>query len=187
MARSFPGTAPNRCCRTVERHRSAARAGAAPAALLVIGLTALCLAAHVAAQSPGIRVSADGIRIDARLEFVDTDGRLRAVMEVEIADTPDARAVGLMGRRHLGENEGMLFIFEQIGRPVIWMRNTPLSLDVIFVSDDHRVVNIAKDTLPMSDSRYHPSGLIKFVVEAPAGFSDRYGIQAGWRLRWQRQ
>jgi uncharacterized membrane protein (UPF0127 family) len=107
-------------------------------------------------------------------------------MDVEIADTPDARAVGLMGRRWLGDTEGMLFIFDRVGRPVIWMRNTPLSLDVVFVSEDRRVVGIAKHTRPMSDNRYHSPGPVKFVIEAPAGFTDSYGIQVGCSLRWQR-
>ncbi len=107
-------------------------------------------------------------------------------MVIEIAETPETRARGLMERRGLDDTAGMLFIYDTTGDRTFWMRNTPTSLDIIFVSEDKRVVNIAKHTQPMSDTNYYSKGPARYVVEARAGFTDRHGIKEGTQVRWQR-
>jgi uncharacterized membrane protein (UPF0127 family) len=66
------------------------------------------------------------------------------------------------------------------------MRNTPGSLDMIFVDADRNVLNVASHTTPMSDQLYSSAGPAKFVVEAKAGFADRFGIRPGYSIRWKR-
>jgi uncharacterized protein len=125
-------------------------------------------------------------RNDGRLEFVSHDGRVRASITIEIAETKATRAKGLMGREEMDDNVGMLFVYQRVGDKVFWMRNTPLSLDMVFVSEDGMVLNIAGRTRPFSDNNYRSKGPAKYVVEVLSGFCDRYGIREGTRVRWYR-
>jgi uncharacterized membrane protein (UPF0127 family) len=125
------------------------------------------------------------VRIDGILDFLDSDNRVITSIAVEIADTPETHARGLMGRYLSDNNQGMLFVFAGAEPRSFWMRNTPTSLDVIFVGEDRRVINIAKETTPMSDKSYRSLGPARFVVEVKAGFADRYGIQKGTSIRWR--
>lgn len=125
------------------------------------------------------------VRIDEILDFLGSDNRVITSIAVEIADTPETHARGLMGRYLTDNNQGMLFVFTGAEPRSFWMRNTPTSLDIIFVGEDRRVINIAKETTPMSDKSYRSLGPARFVVEVKAGFADRYGIQKGTSIRWR--
>ena len=131
--------------------------------------------------------SSGGIRVDGTLVFVNAEGRVLASIAIEIADTPQARSVGLMGRRGLDDSMGMLFVHDDAGPKNFWMRNTPTPLDIIFVSADDRVTNIAANTKPLSDTVYSSNGPALFVVEVLAGFCARHGVEAGTRISWQRK
>ncbi len=126
------------------------------------------------------------LRPDGLVEFVRPDGSVAARLVVEIADTPEDRARGLMGRMLTDYTGGMMFLFETAEPQVFWMRNTPTSLDIIFVDSASRVITVATHTTPMSDRRYASAGPARIVVEAMAGFADRYGIREGLLLRWKR-
>ena len=126
------------------------------------------------------------IRPEGVVEFLQPNGSVAASLAVEIAETPEARSQGLM-RRVLGDYmTGMLFLFETAQPQTFWMRNTPTSLDIIFVDERSQVLNIAPHTTPMSDQLYSSAGPAKFVVEAKAGFADRFGIRPGHSMRWKR-
>jgi uncharacterized membrane protein (UPF0127 family) len=142
----------------------------------------MVLAAGVQAQSlpPGAAV-----RPDAVVEFLRPDGAPAARLVVEIAETAEARAFGLMGRMLRDHLAGMLFVFEQAEPQTFWMRNTPTSLDIIFLDSGRRVLNIAAGTTPMSDRTYSSTGPAQFVVEALAGFALRFGIRPGYTARWK--
>ena len=123
---------------------------------------------------------------EGTLSFVSpTDSVLRTI-DIEIAETDAERARGLMFRRSMGYDKGMLFIFEQADQSGFWMKNTPMSLDILFISPDSSVVSIAKRTTPFSEATITPDGPKQFVVEVRAGFADRFGINTGTRIRWQR-
>jgi uncharacterized protein len=126
------------------------------------------------------------IRPDGVVEFVRPGGSVAASLVVEIAEASGARAQGLMGRVLGDYMAGMLFIFQKAETQAFWMRNTPTSLDMIFVDERERVLNITPFTTPMSDQVYSSAGPAKYVVEAKAGFADRFGIQPGYTLRWKR-
>jgi len=130
---------------------------------------------------------AEPIRNDGRLEFLTPTGKVVATIIIEIADTQKAQTKGLMGNRTLDDTMGMLFIYKQAGNLVFWMRNTRISLDILFVSETLRVINIAKNTQPMSDTRYDSKAPAQFVVEVLSGFCDRYGIKEGYRVKWVRK
>lgn len=148
--------------------------GAAAAVLLFVGVGTTPVAAGPV------------IRPDGTVEIIRLDGSIAATLVVEIAETPEERARGLMGRVLADHLAGMLFIFESAQPQSFWMRNTPSSLDMMFIDAGGKIVNIAAHTTPMSDQLYSSSGPAKYVVEAKAGFADRFGIRAGYGMRWKR-
>ena len=138
------------------------------------------------AAGPGGAAAGPVIRADGVVEMLLPDGSVAAALAVEIAETPEARARGLMGRALGDFMTGMLFIFETAEPQTFWMRNTPGSLDMIFIDADGKVLNVAAHTTPMSDRQYSSAGPAKYVMEAKAGFADRYGIRPGCSMRWKR-
>jgi hypothetical protein len=119
------------------------------------------------------------------LQFLRQDGSTAVSITVEVADTPEARIKGLMERWSLPELHGMLFIFDYPEIQGFWMHNTPLSLDMIFVDESRRILNIAESTTPMSKQTYSSRGPAKYVVEVKAGFSKRHGIEEGMKIQWK--
>ena len=128
----------------------------------------------------------DTIRKDGRLDFMRDDSSVIVSINIEIADTPQSRRMGLMNRELPDFSGGMLFIFKDVKPRNFWMRNTPTSLDMVFVDEDYGIVNIAKQTIPMSGQLYSSKGSAKYVVEVKAGFAEQYGIKEGSKIRWER-
>ena len=126
------------------------------------------------------------IRPDGSVKMLRPDGSVAATLVVEIVEAPEDRARGLMGRVLLDHLAGMLFIFESAQPQSFWMRNTPSSLDMFFIDAVGKIVNIAAYTTPMSDQLYSSAKPAKYVVEAKAGFADRFGIRTGHSVRWKR-
>lgn len=157
--------------------------GAALTAARVVG--GLLMVAVVAAAF-GHAATGSAVRPDGQVEFVRPDGTPVASLVVEIAETPETRARGLMGRVLPDDRSGMLFVFETAEIQTFWMRNTPGSLDMIFVAPDGTVLNVAAATTPMSDRNYASSGPSLYVVEARAGFAERHGLRRGDIMRWRR-
>lgn len=102
---------------------------------------------------------------------------------VEVADEPEERAQGLMHRTELARDAGMIFVFPRVQPASFWMRNTPLPLDIIFIGDDGRVVNVAADTTPFSEESIPSDGPVRAVLEVNAGLAEEYGIDAGTPVR----
>lgn len=151
-------------------------------------LLALLLAAGCAdsADQAGTLGAEPTFRKDGTLTFVGPDGAAIRTIDVEIAETPETRAQGLMGRRQMGYDKGMLFLFPEADDSGFWMRNTPMPLDIVFVGPDSQVVSIAERTTPFSDENIYPAAPKQFVVEVRAGFADRFGLTDSTRIRWQR-
>jgi uncharacterized membrane protein (UPF0127 family) len=104
------------------------------------------------------------------------------VFEVEMADTEDKRRVGLMHRKELADGRGMLFDFGRVQPVAMWMQNTYVSLDMIFIRDDGTIANIAENTTPLSERSIFSAGPVKSVLEVVAGTAKRYGIAPGDRV-----
>ncbi len=126
------------------------------------------------------------VRPDAVVEFLGSDERVLARLIVEIASTPEEQARGLMERPLPDHRHGMLFVFDRARPLTFWMRNTPTPLDIVFVDEKGRILNIAAYTVPYSERLYPSEGPTRYVVEARAGFAERYGIRPGQRIRWNR-
>ena len=125
--------------------------------------------------------------IDGTLTF-SRDGRELATIAIETADTDSTRARGLMERREIPDDTGMLFIFPTEEVQGFYMANTPSSLDIIFVGADSLVTNVEANTVPFQVSpTYNSDGPTQYVVEVPAGYAQRHGITAGTRIDWSRE
>ena len=118
-----------------------------------------------------------------RVSIVTREG-LETAFTVEIADTPAKRELGLQYRRELADDRGMIFLFPKEGRQTFWMKNTPIPLDMIFISADNVIVGIVENTTPFSlDSRF-VSGRSRYVLEINGGLSRRHGFNSGDRVRF---
>jgi uncharacterized membrane protein (UPF0127 family) len=103
-------------------------------------------------------------------------------VRVEIADTPERRNLGLMYRRELAEDAGMLFVFDESTTLSFWMKNTHLPLDMIFIGEDRRIVGIVKDAVPYTTTPRSVGVPSRYVLEVNAGFSDRHRLARGDRV-----
>jgi uncharacterized membrane protein (UPF0127 family) len=121
---------------------------------------------------------------EGELTFTDSLGTLKAKIDLEIADTEYERELGLMNRKEMGENQGMLFIFPKQDMLSFWMRNTLMSLDMIFVNQQRTIVTIHKNTKILSDQSYPASQPAMYVVEVDAGFCDKHNIKVGDKINW---
>jgi len=105
-------------------------------------------------------------------------------VDVEVVQTPEARQQGLMYRKQLAPNAGMLFIFERSEKHTFWMHNTLVPLDMIFITPDWRVLGIVENATPLTDSSRSVPGESQYVLEVNAGFSRKTGLQSGTTVRY---
>jgi uncharacterized membrane protein (UPF0127 family) len=117
-----------------------------------------------------------------RLTIVTRAGA-RHDFQLELADTPEKRARGLMFRRSLPDGHGMLFEFGPRETEVtMWMKNTYIPLDMIFIRADGTIRHIAENTTPLSEAIVPSNGPVKGVLEVIAGTSRRLGLAPGDRV-----
>lgn len=103
------------------------------------------------------------------------------LIQVQVAQDFEQRQIGLMWRKEMPQNEGMLFVFEQAAVQCFWMRNTLLPLTAAFVADDGTIVNLA-DMKPQSDDSHCSKKPVRFVLEMNQGWFAKRNIQAGFKL-----
>lgn len=103
------------------------------------------------------------------------------VLQAEVAQTMEERAVGLMGRSELGAQEGMLFVFEEGGVQCFWMKNTLIPLSIAFLDADGTVVQVA-DMKPQSLDQHCSSKPVRYALEVNEGWFTRRGVRAGDRV-----
>jgi uncharacterized membrane protein (UPF0127 family) len=116
----------------------------------------------------------------ANLEALEiaTKGGVRT-FAVEMAVTPEQQAQGLMFRKELPEGQGMLFDFHSERETSFWMKNTYVSLDMIFIRADGRIHRIATNTVPLSEALVPSNGPVRAVLEVVAGTTRKLGIMPG--------
>ena len=142
----------------------------------------LSLAAACSTAVPGDGQPADGQQNVTPLPMEDitvdtSSGPVR--FHVEIADDDHEREQGLMYRRTMPADHGMLFDFNPPQSVTFWMHNTILSLDIIFIGADGRILNVAANAAPFSDANIPSDGRARAVLELNAGRAQALGIVAG--------
>ena len=114
------------------------------------------------------------------LEIVTKNGV--QVFSVEMATTEEEKQTGLMYRKELADGKGMLFDFNPEQEISMWMKNTYVSLDMIFIRADGRILRIAENTEPLSTKIISSRGQARAVLEVVAGTAQKYGIRPGDRV-----
>ena len=103
-------------------------------------------------------------------------------LDIEFATTDAERETGLMFRRSMEDSQGMLFIFAEEEEQSFWMKNTYISLDIIYINKNREIVSIQKRTRPLSEQSLPSDAGAQYVLEVNGGYSDKYGIRKGDKI-----
>jgi uncharacterized membrane protein (UPF0127 family) len=104
-------------------------------------------------------------------------------IEVEVADEPMEQLLGLSGRKSLAQGKGMLFIFPTPVSPGFWMKDMKFSIDIIWITDNGMIIGIEKNIAPETfPNNFFPPSLVKYVLEVPAGWSEKNSIKVGDKM-----
>jgi len=134
----------------------------------------------------GFMLSTAALHADAKmrqetLTLVTASGE--HTINVEIASTPEEKAMGLMFRRSLADDAGMLFPYTPPQEATMWMRNTYISLDMVFIRADGTVHRIEANTEPFSEKVIASKGNVSAVLELRAGIAAKLGLKPGDKVR----
>lgn len=116
-----------------------------------------------------------------RLPTIDITAGMH-VIKAEVAQSAQEQMVGMMFRRSMGTNEGMLFVNPASERRCFWMRNTLIPLAIAFIADDGTIVNIA-EMQPQSDESHCSAKPVRYALEMNQGWFAKRGIKPGFRLK----
>ncbi len=150
-------------------------------ALALLGMPSL---AGPYASLPSPALAAGGISFE-RVTAVLRTGKGRFELPLELARTARQRARGLMRRKRLHDIAGMLFDFGRTGPVAMWMKDTWLALDMLFLDAGGRVVFIHRNARPMDRTTIRAPLPVRYVLELPAGAVERFGVRTGDRLEFE--
>ncbi len=162
------------------------------AAGLAAGLTVAACSTQAATDTPAAAASQEpGVHPESGLEVIDltitsagTSANGPHRFRVEVAATSQQQQRGLMFRTAMGADEGMIFPLAQVRMASFWMRNTVIGLDIIFIGPDNRVLNVAANAVPYSETSIPAAGPTKAVLELNAGRAAELGIAPGDLVEW---
>jgi len=123
---------------------------------------------------------------EGELKFLNADGDIVTEIDIEIADDDTQTTQGLMYRRSMKQNRGMLFIFPDEEERSFWMKNTFLSLDIMYLNANKDIVSIIENAPPKSEESIWSEVPAKYVVEVNAGFVAQYQIKVGDKMTFKR-
>ncbi|NMB80533.1 MAG: DUF192 domain-containing protein [Ignavibacteria bacterium] len=123
---------------------------------------------------------------EGELVFTNHNGDTISKIDIEIADDDQQRELGLMMRRSMNEDNGMLFLFPYETIQAFWMKNTIIPLDILYVNSQNEIVKIYKNTEPYSEKSLPSEKPAIYVVEVNGGYTDKYGIKEGDKIIWKR-
>ena len=151
---------------------------------LSAGAAALLALALLLWVQSGDAAEHEAVRFGRAVLTIETSKGIHT-FQVEVAQTPEQWARGLMHRATLAPDAGMLFLFPRARRVSMWMKDTFIPLDMVFITRSGRVAEVKADTQPLSLQTIAPRTPVPFVLEIAAGTADRLGIRPGDRVRWQ--
>jgi uncharacterized membrane protein (UPF0127 family) len=153
--------------------------------IVVLSLTmANCQSKKTATQATNNDLTTEvKFKKDGELKFLDgkTD-KLISKIDIEAALTPDQEQQGLMFRRSMADSLGMLFVFDTEEQQSFWMKNTYISLDIIYVNAKKEIVSIAANCKPLSEESIPSEGNAKYVVEVNGGYAAKQGLKKGDKI-----
>ena len=124
------------------------------------------------------------IFIEASLDIFNLNGELIKEYDIELADTPYERQTGLMYRTEMNSNNGMLFIFEDSTLRTFYMKNTLISLDIIFLNESLEIISIYKNTTPNNESSIPSLVQARYVLELRSGQSELNQFTEGMKIKY---
>ncbi len=148
-----------------------------------VGLAVALLIYYLYANIMESSESNRGLKYEVKRIMIDD-----IMLEVEIADDDEKRALGLMYREGLDEYKGMLFMFPYEGRYAFWMMNMNFSIDILWIDANGNVLYIVsyakpcKEVSSVNECTYNPDVYAKYVLEVNGGFAERHGIVIGSRM-----
>ena len=107
-----------------------------------------------------------------------------AKLDIEIADDEYSTQTGLMYRNSMAENQGMLFVFNDLRQRSFYMKNTEIPLDIIYLNAEKEIVNIQKNAKPFDETSLPSETVSQYVLEINAGFSDTWKLEKGDRVQF---
>ncbi len=123
---------------------------------------------------------------EGELIFLPTADHDSLVIDIELAENNEEMMQGLMYRKEMNWKAGMLFIYEDIRPMSFWMKNTHISLDLIFISEEGQILDKYEYAEPYSEENIFSEEYSKYTLEVNAGFCDKYNIKIGDRISWKR-
>ena len=152
-------------------------------------VAAVVLATGAACSPPPAPNTANASSLESMFELdelviVANDGS-RHVFDVYLATSPEQQRRGLMFVRYLPERTGMLFVYDDAGMRSMWMKNTYISLDIVFARGDGTISSVIHDAQPLSLRSLSAIEPVRFVLELNAGVARRLDIGAGSKLIWK--
>jgi uncharacterized membrane protein (UPF0127 family) len=142
-------------------------------AVVAVALAALHCASPSSEPEAGARV------------VIETARGARHAVSVELARTDAERARGLMHRRALGRDAGMLFLFDETAEHAFWMKDTLIPLDMIFIGEDGRVTGVVARAVPGDLTPRSAGGPSRYVLEVNGGWAEAHGVAPGDRVRFE--
>ncbi|MBM3628372.1 MAG: DUF192 domain-containing protein [Alphaproteobacteria bacterium] len=142
----------------------------------------LLAAAVLSARHAAAQVGQRAVDFPRSSLVIESSGRTHR-FTVEVADNDQRRALGLMHRDSMPADHGMVFDFKQDQPVAMWMRNTRIPLDMLFIDRDGRVVNIHARAVPFDETSIHSDGPVRGVLELNGGTASRLGLKAGDTVR----
>ena len=154
------------------------------AAIIVLIIVALVFIVNNCVNNNEPEVKYYTFKKEGELTFTDSLGNTKININLEIADNEYERQLGLMNRKSMEENQGMLFIFQYERLQSFWMRNTLIPLDIMFINTDKEIITIHKNTKTLSTQSYPSTAPALYVVEVVGGFTEMHNIVIGDKIFW---
>ncbi len=129
--------------------------------------------------------SATAFNKEGSLTFQKAGGETFHTIDIEFSKTKAERDLGLMHRRFMPEDSGMLFYMDANEEQSFWMRNTYISLDIIYINEAKEIVSIAAQTTPLSETPIPSNAPAKYVLEVIAGYCAMHDIAVGDQVDWE--
>ncbi len=168
--------------------------------VLTTGILAFMISCSENKEQPAVTEGADEVveipfKKEGELQFLNEKNEPFKKIDIEVAETENERARGLMDRSKMDDDKGMLFIFNdnEVRKHTFYMKNTRIPLDIMYFSPDSVLINIARNAQPGEDAKMG-GGTVdgaaadsKFVVEINGGLADSWGLKEGvTKIKWSR-
>jgi hypothetical protein len=121
---------------------------------------------------------------EGNLSVLDSSNNLLKNIEIEIADNNFERQTGLMYRKKMDNDKGMLFIFDTSEIKSFYMKNTYISLDILYINSNNTIINIIESTQPLNETSLFSDLPVKYVLEINAGLCEKWNIKKGSKISY---